>query len=71
MIVCHCKGVTDRAIRRAVRGGARTRGEVVQTCEASRSCGGCGPAVDAIIESELSGERDAVFATFTEFAVPS
>ncbi|MEE9609471.1 MAG: (2Fe-2S)-binding protein, partial [Myxococcota bacterium] len=25
MVVCHCEGVTDREIRRAVRDGALTR----------------------------------------------
>ena len=52
MIVCHCKAVTDRAIRKAVRSGARTRNDVVAACAANMSCGGCAPAIDEIIEAE-------------------
>jgi bacterioferritin-associated ferredoxin len=52
LIVCHCKGVSDRAIRKAVRDGARSRGEVVQACAAGLTCGGCAPAIDEIIQIE-------------------
>jgi nitrite reductase (NADH) large subunit len=52
MIVCQCKGVTDRAIRKAVRDGANNRGEVVRICTAGMNCGGCVPVIDEIIEAE-------------------
>jgi bacterioferritin-associated ferredoxin len=52
MIVCQCRGVTDRAIRKAVREGAYNRNEVVRLCEAGKSCGGCVSVIDEIIESE-------------------
>jgi len=71
MIVCHCRAVTDRAIRKAVRGGARTRGEVAKTCAANLCCGGCGPAIDEIIAAETNANSAPRFSTFTELAVVS
>jgi bacterioferritin-associated ferredoxin len=53
MIVCHCQAVTDRAIRSAVRDGARCRRSVARACSAGRSCGGCRLAIDEIVRSEL------------------
>lgn len=52
MLVCHCNGVRDREIRRAVRSGARTRTDVGRRCRAGTGCGGCGPVIDRIIASE-------------------
>jgi len=52
MIVCQCNGVSDRAIRKAIRDGASDRNEVVQACMAGRACGGCVPSIDEIIEAE-------------------
>jgi bacterioferritin-associated ferredoxin len=71
MIVCHCRAVTDRDIRKAVRSGARTRNQVVEVCAANMDCGGCAPVIDAIIEAEI--ERDAArsFTPFAELAVIS
>ncbi len=56
MIICQCKGLTDRAIRRMVRDGARSRGEVARVCAAGSSCGGCSSAIDKIIEIETERE---------------
>jgi bacterioferritin-associated ferredoxin len=53
MIVCHCQSVSDRAIRNAVRDGARCRSSVARACAAGRSCGGCTLAIDEIVRSEL------------------
>jgi bacterioferritin-associated ferredoxin len=54
MIVCHCKAVSDRSIRDAVRRGARSPREVVLACQAGRHCGGCMPLVRELIESETA-----------------
>ena len=56
MIVCHCKGLTDRDIRRAVREGAMDRTSVTRVCRAGSDCGGCRPLIDEIIDKS---ERDA------------
>ena len=71
MIVCHCKVVTDRAIRAAVREGAQTRTEVAQACAAGLCCGACGPAVDDIIEAEANRSRTRSLATFPKLVVVS
>ncbi|MFP6655072.1 MAG: (2Fe-2S)-binding protein [Myxococcota bacterium] len=41
MLVCQCRGVTDRQIRRLVRAGACSTRDVVQATGAGRDCGGC------------------------------
>jgi len=69
MIVCHCKRITDRQIRAAVRAGAVSRREVSRSCAAASRCGGCGPAVDAIIESERDTDAGLeAFAGLPELA---
>jgi bacterioferritin-associated ferredoxin len=52
MIICQCNGVSDRAIRKAVRDGASNRNDVVRACTAGEACGGCAPAIDEIIAAE-------------------
>jgi bacterioferritin-associated ferredoxin len=52
VIVCHCRAVTDRAIREVVRGGAGTCREVARACRAGGICGGCRPAIAALIDEE-------------------
>lgn len=54
MIVCHCHGVTDRAIRRVVREGACSLREVAIASRAGRMCGGCRPAVKQLIDEETT-----------------
>jgi bacterioferritin-associated ferredoxin len=53
MIVCHCNGVSDRAIRRSVRSGAVTTDLVASACGAGACCGGCIEAVEEILLGEL------------------
>ena len=53
MIVCHCNGVSDRAIRRSVRAGAVTPELVASECGAGAGCGGCRDAVEEILHGEL------------------
>ncbi len=49
-IVCHCEVVRDRTIAKAVQRGAMTVADVAAACGAATRCGGCEPAVEAIIE---------------------
>jgi bacterioferritin-associated ferredoxin len=56
VIVCHCRRVSDRHIRQAVRQGACTLGDVARACQAGGNCGGCAPAIDAILRSERGPE---------------
>lgn len=66
MVVCHCRGVTDRAIRRAVREGACSRPAVARACAAGQGCGGCGAAIDEILERELGGETPLALSAVAE-----
>jgi len=52
MIVCHCKGITDRDIRKAVLEGASTRTDVESLCQAGTECGGCRPLIEQLVGVE-------------------
>lgn len=60
MIVCHCRAVTDRAIRAAVSGGHTSVDAVMQETRAGTCCGGCLPGVEAILGKELNGPSERV-----------
>jgi bacterioferritin-associated ferredoxin len=49
-LICHCEGVRDRTIVKAVQRGASTLHEVQAACGAATRCGGCEPAVRELIE---------------------
>ncbi|HSU40739.1 MAG TPA: (2Fe-2S)-binding protein [Polyangiaceae bacterium] len=53
MIVCHCRAVSDRAIRASIRDGATTIEAVCAVTGASGCCGGCEPMVSDILDEEL------------------
>ena len=50
MLVCLCKGVTDRKIRWLVQNGATCLRDVMATCQAGSDCGTCVCQVREIIE---------------------
>ena len=50
MLVCHCKGLTDRAVRKAVKSGASSVGEVARACGAGGDCGSCRPVIQEIVD---------------------
>ena len=52
VIVCHCHGVSERAIRQKVREGACSLRQVARASGAGRMCGGCRPEVRRILEEE-------------------
>jgi bacterioferritin-associated ferredoxin len=66
MIVCHCNGVSDRAIRRSVRAGAVTPDLVAGACGAGASCGGCRDAVQEILLAELETATSSAFSQTPE-----
>jgi bacterioferritin-associated ferredoxin len=51
MLVCHCKGLSQREIERAICAGAGTLREVARHCGAGSVCGGCRPTIDELLES--------------------
>jgi len=52
MLVCHCNGVSERAIRRVVRDGAATLTDVGHACGAGACCGGCHDTIHQILHAE-------------------
>jgi bacterioferritin-associated ferredoxin len=71
VIVCHCKAGSDRVIRAAVRDGARCRRSVGRACAAGRSCGGCSPVIDEIVESELAQLEGSLHPALSDLAAAS
>jgi len=52
-VICVCKQVTERKIRKAVKEGRRRFVSVKQATEAGSSCGLCTPIVEDIIKDQL------------------
>jgi nitrite reductase (NADH) large subunit len=52
MIVCHCRGISERRILEVIREGCSTVCAVAEACGAGTSCGGCVPLVCEIVENE-------------------
>ncbi len=50
MYLCHCKAVTDHAIRDAIRAGATDAIQVGMQCGAGTGCGGCFPALMKLLQ---------------------
>ena len=53
-VVCVCKQVTERRLRKTVKEGRRRFISVKQATEAGSACGMCQPIVEDIIKDELS-----------------
>jgi bacterioferritin-associated ferredoxin len=54
VIVCHCNGVSDRAVRRAAVRGAADAEDVAQACGAGADCGACRFAVASVVDDVRS-----------------
>lgn len=50
MLVCLCKGVSDKKIRWLVQNGATGLRDVMSTCKAGSDCGSCVCQVKDLIE---------------------
>lgn len=48
MIVCVCRGVSERAVAAAIRAGARDVATLSGTTGAGTDCGCCRPALEAL-----------------------
>ena len=59
MLVCHCRGISDRQIRRAVKDGATSAREVARETGAGMRCGGCRSNVKAVV-NERYGSPDVL-----------
>jgi bacterioferritin-associated ferredoxin len=68
MIVCHCNGISDRAVRRAIREGASSRREIARACHAGSGCGGCHPFIQQLLERERRKTERSVSAAIGDLA---
>jgi bacterioferritin-associated ferredoxin len=55
--VCHCRAVTDRRICEAIEAGAADAETVSRRCGAGGACGGCLPAVRALLAHYGLGDQ--------------
>lgn len=52
MIVCMCKGISDKTIRKLAQDGASSPSQIRLACAAGTCCGGCRQTIVQILESE-------------------
>jgi bacterioferritin-associated ferredoxin len=52
VIICHCRTVSDRAIRSAIRCGADHLDAVTESCGAGGDCGGCRLRIEQLLAIE-------------------
>jgi bacterioferritin-associated ferredoxin len=50
-MVCLCKAVSERAVRRAIEHGAATIEEVGELCDAGTCCQSCHPTIESMLEA--------------------
>lgn len=56
MLVCHCRGISDRQIRRLVKEGATSTRDVARATGAGMRCGGCRSNVKQVVNEALANE---------------
>jgi bacterioferritin-associated ferredoxin len=68
MILCHCMGVSDKSVRRAIQCGASSVRDVARACGAGTGCGGCRPLIQELIRTEQHGTSRPVSAAIGDLA---
>ncbi len=68
MILCHCKGVSDKSVRSAIQCGASSVRDVARACGAGTGCGGCRPLIQELIRTEQHGTSRPVSAAIGDLA---
>ena len=63
MLVCHCRGITDRQIRRLVREGACSTRDVARATGAGLRCGGCRSNVKQVVDEAMDREFQKAHST--------
>jgi bacterioferritin-associated ferredoxin len=61
MLVCHCKGVSERQLRSAIQSGACTRRDLARECGAGSVCGGCRPVIDELLDAHAPTHAEPGF----------
>ena len=63
MIVCLCRGLSERDIRRVVGAGANTAEAIAAACGAGGDCGACRLTLaDLVVECETAASGGNVYA---------
>jgi bacterioferritin-associated ferredoxin len=62
MIVCHCRAVSDRAVRESLRNGAVDVAGVMAETKAGTCCGGCLVAVAELVAEGTHASQSTVEA---------
>lgn len=52
MVICLCKGVSDKKIRQLIAGGAKSLREIMASCKAGSDCGSCVCAVKEMLNQD-------------------
>ena len=58
MYVCVCNSVTDRDIRKAVKGGVQTFKQLQQATEVATCCGKCAGCARDLLDEALAKQRE-------------
>jgi bacterioferritin-associated ferredoxin len=58
--VCHCRAVTDHVIKDEVSRGASSIDDLAARCGAGSRCGGCWPALEALLHAASRELADAL-----------
>ena len=70
MIVCQCKATTDAVVKKAIRNGARTVGEIGAACLAGTDCEGCHETLIQMLRSELLSGAEETDSTLKNAMQP-
>ena len=57
MLVCSCKGITDRKIQEEVRKGARSLRQIQDGCQAGTDCGHCVRHIRRLLSLQAQAAR--------------
>ena len=71
MLVCHCRGISDRQIKRAIKDGATSVREVARATGAGMRFGGCRSNVKQVVSSALASEFETSGAASVEVVLPT
>ena len=56
-IACSCHGLRDGEVVEAIRDGAGSVEDVIESCHAGSSCGGCVPTIARLLAAEQALEH--------------
>jgi len=57
MVVCICKGISDRRILKEIQEGHRSLEEIQECCGAATDCGCCVRQIREILDDEISTKK--------------